>query len=433
MVAISPPISSIVINGNTYLHADWEANPTGTLSAVANDIAAVAAAFSAPNFVTPPLNLFISKLGSDANDGRVSGSPCLTISKALDTAFLYHVRGGNVYLNFQGAGVWAESVDVAGLLTGNAAKESIGQIVVNGNGAANTTIGGNPAKAGTVIVSGYAVVAVQNVTLTANAAGQSCLYANLGGTINVQSGVVFGNAEGHHMITENTGSQIELWDDLTITGDAGGCFALANSGSLIQFNPVGTPVITLTSVPDFGTAFFGAQYNGTIVFYTGWSTTGTATGRKLIADQNGIIYNATGVAALPGDEIGLCSRGGRYFPSTVPTLSDITGLGTGGTATVITGSGSHAGFIELTTGTGTMYLTGNVGVYFQNTMVGLSNALPGPYLVSPVPGVNGWGPGASAMVSAYTDGNILITWNNPSSVLTASTTYRLSYLSDSAG
>lgn len=307
---------------------------------------------------TPPAlvvvaNIYISKTGSDSNSGRSWASAFLTLGHAVKQAVKYNCGGNWIQINL-GTGDWAESISVAGPLygAGNSALTS-GGILINGNGAPNTTISSDGVKLYTICVGYFGMVGIQNVTLSCTTSGGSTFFIQENGFVNVYAGVVFGPSSVSMVHTENAGSQVEFWDSITINGSAQ--YFLALSGlSFVEFNPVGsTETITITGGGDTTITFVYATDNSIVYFGQGWVIDGNVSGGQLWLDTGAQFVNAS-TATLPGSSVKNHIRtalmtpiasgsvlanvsGATAIPAAVPISSLVAASGGGlGTVAVVT-------------------------------------------------------------------------------------------------
>jgi hypothetical protein len=308
-----------------------------------------------------PLNLYVSKSGTDApGNGLSSSSPCLTIARALDLARRWHVNGGNVVVNFLGTGDWAEDITINGPLWGSlnyAAIPNIGTVwpsmlVFQGNGAANTTISGTGSYGGTLIVSHHAIVGLKNLKITGNKNGfQSALFVQMAGYAHIFGGVEFGTCAAEQMHAENAGSSIQIWENYTLSGGGSAAMGAGDQAEII----IGAGVGTMSGTPAYSVALIFARSGAGIQFNIANPFSGAATGRQFELLSNAWLEMplSTAFSEIPGNAIGLIESGARLRigGSSYVTVSSSTGTGTGGTTTVNSGSSLRGGTITITAGT----------------------------------------------------------------------------------
>jgi hypothetical protein len=110
------------------------------------------------------------------------------------------------------------------------------------------------------------------------------------------------------------GGFVNLGQNYAVTGGAVSHVNTNNFGSVLF---QGTPTITLTGSPAFTTSIYSGR--GSIIImqnYAGSRPTisGTATGKRYIAEYNGIIDTAGGGATyIFGDAAGSTATQGQYF------------------------------------------------------------------------------------------------------------------------
>jgi hypothetical protein len=389
-----------------------------------------------------PINLYVSKSGSDNSGGNscvLSGSPCLTIQQALTKGLKFDVSGGNLAINFQGTGDWAEDVFVTNPLTGAANKTAVPNIgtvwpsmlVLNGNGAANTTISGTGATCATIAASNHAIISVENLTLTSSkTACADTLFAQLGGGINVFGGNIFGasGASGCKMHAENSAYGIQIWENYTLTGNGNCGYSVGGGASTIL---ISAGVGTITGSPTIAELVFvssGGVFQTNIANPWGGSP-GTLTGAGFLVAPGGVIEtNGLGVV-WPGNGTSYL-QGGSYDDSgnhLLPAVTSDAGIGAGSVA-IASGSSPYSGAITMTAGAGPS-ATGVITVTFPTPVSvrrpnGANLQCTGNLLVS---GTGTWANGAAIRGNVISAGAVGLVWNNSGTNLTNGQTYAFSY------
>ena len=231
-----------------------------------------------------PVNFYVSKSGNDygtagagANFCVVQANPCLTEKQVGYAVSRFDVAGGNAQVNF-GSGNWHEDFFANNELRGatnfgnNPAPwptPSKGQLILSGNGAANTTLSGSGGLCATIAASFGAIIGVRQMTITGNATGcQSSLFAQEGGIINGYDGVVLGAASQEQAHSEDPGSEIQFWNCPTFAGNANAGTSSGQS-SWVIFSPLASCSIVISGALTYGTAFNYVDTNATTQYNPG--------------------------------------------------------------------------------------------------------------------------------------------------------------------
>ena len=246
---------------------------------------------------------FIANNGSDANDGLASTRPWLTPAHA------FSVIDGQYDFGGQAVTLQAVSGHAAFTSTFNPSPwVGGGSFVLDLNGGSVTVTGGDA-----IFMVGQppGVLTIQNGTLSTVTSGV-CLHNQMGGLTQFQS-LTFGACAAQHILVNGGGCRFICTGNYSITGGAT-THAQANPTCVVGIEGSLTPnlTVTLTGTPNFGVAFGMAAGGDLFVDQTTWS--GNATGRRYLAQLNGLIYTANGGANyLPGDAAGTTLNPGFYI------------------------------------------------------------------------------------------------------------------------
>lgn len=370
-----------------------------------------------------PANFYVSATGSDSNDclaaaGSGNG-PCLTIQHAALVAMAYNFGGNNVTINI-GTGTFA-GVELAGFLWGSPVGGFGAFLILNGNGAANTTITGFSSVFDISIDTGL-LLQIQNMTVSVAANQVGAFYEGPGTNLTVGAGVTFTGAASTSIAIQ--GEQLAygaFGSDVTFSGTFG---TVINMGGLAYFDnghKITCSSLTMTTFLSITQESY-AQFDTTASF----SGCGAVTGTPYSISGNSFVNNGT--TAFPGTSNGTVFTGGRYRPSPAPTVSSTSGLGSGGTATIASASSSYGGIVTLNTGSSGTGATGTVAIAFnENATTVFGQYLSCTATVSNTGGTS-WASQAVAAINAASVGNLTIAFSNNGSTLTTGTTYQIAWV-----
>lgn len=248
--------------------------------------------------LTAALTLYVATAGSGGSDSNpgTSGSPFLTIQKAVNVALTYDSNLNNITISIA-AGTYTGAIVLQSPLIGG------GMLTISGAGA-TTIISTTGVSAITVTGAGSALV-VQNCTLQTTTAGK-CLFALNGGFITLGPGLVFGACAEGQIWSQGAGSRVFCnGNNYTVNNSAAWHVLASNLGQVELDNRT----VTITGTPAFSGAFAGAF--GGLVFEFGSTYSGSATGTRYSIGSGGSINTSGG--------------GSTYYPG--------SGAGSGGTTT----------------------------------------------------------------------------------------------------
>lgn len=396
------------------------------------------------SFGTNPGNLYLSPSGNDANDCLSLGTQCATLQRAMALATRYNLNGAPLTINLA-AGTYTKGVVASGAIVGIA---SVGaftspMIKIVGAGSTVTTIDPSTNCGSTnngIFVSDGLNLGIGSVKIqTSCASGNDVIANNNGRIFLVDNDVNFGPAN-NALIYAGTNSIFDAnyagSKSFTISGGGTYGFAASTNGTIVTGigvtnTIVGTPNFSSCFVSLIDGAFYSEGINST------WS--GSATGRRYCNALSTKADREQSLQSLPGNLPGTLQGTSVMYANGIvggvsidtPCIGGATGcrnataptgLGTGGSATMVTGANDHSGTVSLGMGTGpatsgtvviapVSILTGDYGGG-GSCVVGLSN-------------IGAQWP-AGAMVQGYLDtSGIHIVW---SASVSASLSYNVSYV-----
>jgi hypothetical protein len=375
----------------------------------------------------PPANFYVATVGNGGSDSAdclaatVGGGhgPCLTVQHTCLVALAYDAGGANLVVNI-GTGSFA-GVEVAGFMRGSPTAGFGNFLVLNGNGAANTTITQFASAGLDISTDTGLLMQVENLTVSV-AANQVGLFSEGPGT-NLSLGpglTITGAASTSIGIQGEQLSYTATAGNITISGTFG---TVLNFGGIAYFD--NGHVITCSGLTQ--TTFLSITENSYAQFDGGssFSGCGAVTGTPYNISFNSSVNN--GGAALPGTSVGTVATGGRYSPVAAPTISGTSGLGTGGTASIASSSSSYGGVVTLSTGSGSTAATGTVSIAFnESATMRFGQYLPCTATLSNTGGAS-WTSQAVAAINAASVGNLTIAFSNNGTNLTTGTTYQIAW------
>lgn len=256
-------------------------------------------------FVSVAQTYYVATTGNDANPGTV-GSPFATLQKAIDTACTFIPTTPGLTHTIQLA-------DGTYSTTGNRLRPTpTGEGVViqgnAGNAAAVVIQTSGTAASGLLYkTTSEGVYTVQNLTLSSG--HSSWLVRADGGAQIAFSNIRFGQADSAAHIRVGPGAQVTVNGNYSIVGSALAHFEVLGPG---QIQGAGRTV-TLSGTQHFGTAFALATNCG-VIYPTGFTFSGVATGKRYQAEANAVINTAGGGASyFPGNVAGTTATGGQYI------------------------------------------------------------------------------------------------------------------------
>ena len=367
-------------------------------------------------FVAPP------PTGSDgANDCTSSASPCQTIQRAVDVAATKDFGGHSITIHLAD-GTYNSGASLSGTVTGRSigVPGGVGILIIGNIGSpGSVVVADTSSRPAAFIASDNASFELEGITITS--AKGSGVFPESHARI-VVSKVVFGATHFGHMHAE-TGGSVTVFGDYGITGGAPAHIEAVLGGRIIYLESPHT--VILTGAPHFSTAFVSLDQGSVAYVHHAFVTFhGAATGARYLIKGNSILETEGGGASfLPGDSPGTLLTGGQYQPALSPTLSGATGLGSGGSLKLVSGSVDTDGTIELAAGMAAS-ASGAFTINFASLM-GLHNAVCA-FAVSD--GTGRWQAAATVHNSGASKTLDRGTWSNAGVALVGRATYYVNYI-----
>lgn len=243
--------------------------------------------------------LYVRTDGSDTNDGSVNDAAhaFLTITAALAAASSrFNLTGRTLTIQLGIAGTYA------GFVVSTIPNV---QIIGNTGSIATYIISGTPQ----CVVAIGTTVTLRGMTMSTTGTNH-CVQATSGGYINIQNCAFAGTnlVASAALLCASAGSTIIIGGPIS-SSIGGGYFAEATTGA-IEFASV---AVTLTGTPAFAVATIGATNAGTVIFDSGATWVGAATGSRYFANLNGVVNSGgSGASFIPGNAVGTTATGGQY-------------------------------------------------------------------------------------------------------------------------
>lgn len=239
---------------------------------------------------------YVRKDGSDSNGGLVdtAAGAFLTIQKAINTVS-YSIDPGSFGVEvIVRAGTYSEDLSISTTkypsfqLTGDTTTPS--NVVIAGSSIALTVISSN--------------VSIRGFKITATSAHG--IFSQFQSLVNVNGNMEFGVCGFAHMVATRD-STVEISANYSASGATNYHWYADECGMM----NVGTVTVTLTGTPAFAT--FAVALRSSLLFLTGITFSGTATGQRYNANTNSVIETGSASATyLPGNSAGTVTTGGQY-------------------------------------------------------------------------------------------------------------------------
>lgn len=327
----------VVLNGVYFVvktAASWRV--IGAMSAVS--IAALAlASVSFRTALTANRTYYVRADGSDSNTGLVdnAGGAFLTVQKAIDVVYnTLDLAGFNVDIQIR------DGLTYGGAIVARP-QVGAGDVTLKGNASAPANVRlsttGLGELGGTLNVRNGAVLLIQDFEIVSTTSGHGIITRN-NGLVVISGGIRFAAcAEAHILATQ--GGRVNMNGNYSIVGGAQ-LHWWANSLGEIRCQG---RTITLTGTPAFSTAFAQADYSG-VLTVNGNAYSGSATGKRFSALNNGVIAALAGLTELPGNATGTAGTGGQY-----PGLNLTQGASLVSGLTIVNNGGSPTTQLDIST------------------------------------------------------------------------------------
>lgn len=388
--------------------------------------------------------------GSDSNDCLTIGTACLTIQRAINFALVGNYSSTSLTtINLAAATAAYEGFLASGIPTGWARGGGVPpRIEIVGAGSASTTI--NPAAncSGSnqqgAYLSNLVRVGFGSLTFKVTTCTGSNIYVEQGAVgYLVDNDVVLDNAPNSLIAILNATFDCNFVGakKLNVKGSAAYGFWISVGGKLMTGVGVTNEII---GAPAFSTAFLSLGASSTYIqgISSTWNNAASATGVRYQAYGNSYINTEQNTSNLPGSTLGNLQDASRFYDnrnkacvgdgSTCLDASGAaaaapTGQGTGGTVTVVSGSGDHSGAVAITAGSSAA-ATGTLAVVLNSRMTGDWGG--GGFCNSALNNnASAWA--TAANVQSYYDsstGVLTMKWTNNATALNNTSVYRLTYI-----
>ena len=374
--------------------------------------------------------LYVATTGSDTNNECfLSSAPCATLLHAYSVASTLDQAGQWVVISL-GAGTF-QGIEASGANRGGVGTNISGPyIAIEGQGAGSTTIGDAAATGYDIEASDGVDLYVTGVTLSTSNGGYATFTQN--GAVLQLGTVTISGANSSSVGIHNEGyglTEVASGSTITATGSFSQLVSNGFTGGVLELDP-GSGSIVCSSCAIANNVFFLDGAGANVEIGTGWTLSGfgSIAGRPYSVFGNSTITNFAGISFSGiGTGIGWRATGGLVDPEpTVATVSS-TGIGSGGTATVVAATAA-GGTIKLTAGTSAS-TTGTLTVIWPEYYLPNNNntTVPAACSASVQDGAAGtWSGSFSVKVKSNTFGGLGLLWTNGSS-LTNTQDYLITY------
>ena len=271
------------------------------------------------------IDIYVRADGSDSNTGRAdsAGGAYLTIQKAVDVIHDTIDLNGKQATVHIGDGTY-DGFQVKGPFVGEGYGSTYLEnkfVTVVGNTTTPSNVVISATSKDAVYVAGGAHLSITGVKIQTATAGFG-LHAAHSGIIQVPpGGLVTGSCpSGYAQVYAETFGWIYIASDETITADADWHYLAEDHGIVWPYGSSKTWTAS-GGTRNFAQAFAATKHGG-YIRATGYTSSGTFTGKRYDAQTNSTIYEAGGSATyFPGDTAGTTSTGGKYYGVTSDPLS----------------------------------------------------------------------------------------------------------------
>jgi hypothetical protein len=298
-------VSSTTIARTTVLF-----NSSGTTSkinfTVAPQVGFVALAEDFRELLTAARTYYVRTDGSDSNTGlaNTAGGAFLTLQKAYDTICSTLDLGGQTITVQVQTGTYSGQISIAQPWTGGGAVTYQGDLVTPDNVVLSNS-GGDLILITTAIPG---LLTFQGFKLTTVTASGNCILHKGSGVVQLQT-VDFAASTSAHIFTNTPGAFVSIIGGYTISGGAAVHWQCTSCSGLSVQSAL---TITLTGTPAFSSEFALSRRAASLQCNLA-TFSGSATGTRYLADNNGVIFtNGGGANFLPGNAAGSTATGGQY-------------------------------------------------------------------------------------------------------------------------
>lgn len=254
------------------------------------------------------LTLYVRTDGDDSNDGlsNTSGGALATIQEGVNRVARYDLNGYNAYI-LVGTGTFNISSTI-NLISVVGARSASRPIILGSASSPYTKLSGSATLFLASNPFSYWVVGSLNLTTSSGHIFrvQRSAFLRLE---NLNGGpLVMGPASGTHFLTED-GGVLEVASNYTVNGKFDNHWWASVNSRIVA----GGRTVTLgtgANLPDFSTWGVASRLSFLNTYGTDFTGGTPITGRKYVADNNGVIYS--GGKTYPGSVAGVTSSGGIY-------------------------------------------------------------------------------------------------------------------------
>lgn len=254
--------------------------------------------------LTADRTYYVSTTGNDNNDGLTSGTPFLTIQKAIDTVAGLNINSHNVVIQLaDGTYTVTSRINLKNVVGFAVA----GNLIIRGNASNNTAVHvTNSTAQDTFYANALNVIwRFENFRVSNGVTYLGCF--GISGCMVEMNNMDFYTATNGYHIRSIYNGFVDMINSYTISGGARAHVYAAYGGT---FRTFGSYTITLNGTPAFSEAFLNF-YNG-IGFIWGCSYSGSATGSRYKISMNGALRCQP---TLPGSLAGTTDTGGQFTSS----------------------------------------------------------------------------------------------------------------------
>lgn len=256
-----------------------------------------------PELLLANRTYYVRTDGNDNNDGRsnTAGGAFRNIQTAVNVASLINMNGYNITIQV-GNGTYNEDVKISGPFLCPSLNSYIS--LIGDATPSNVVING-------LLYAYYAYLYVYGFKLIDGGSQGYCLRADSNSYVDVDN-CEFGAASVAQIRVEQAGVA-RMYYNYKISGSAPAHIQTYGTGAFINYRFNGAMTVTLTGTPAFSTAYAVAaggylEQDSSLISFSG-----SATGSRYAATNNGTIYTAgAGATFLPGNAGGSTSAGGLY-------------------------------------------------------------------------------------------------------------------------
>ena len=248
--------------------------------------------------LTADTTFYVATTGNDGTGDGSVGNPWLTVTYAWNTIRDLYDCMGFIPTIQMAAGTYTENIDIFYPLVGAPYGQIVGTIGTPTDVHSNASSYGLNARFKAIVKLGAFQVS-----------GANGIVASDDSVVFITYPVIFNACSSRHIhFTRSAVCYIET--NYTIAGGATFHIQVQTRGALFVF---GTPVITVTGAPAFGSAFIRVDDLAVSSWPTATTFSGGATGSRYNVRTNGVLSTGGGgTSFFPGSTAGSVVTGGQY-------------------------------------------------------------------------------------------------------------------------